>query len=237
MRFAFTLAVALLLLAAPVARAENIVAGPNSTYLTTSPSMDQGEPLMFHSFDAPNHDVTAEQKGPDGKALFHTPLIGFGDSAFVEDSQYLTAGQYAFFCSIHANMRGTLTVTSAGTPATRPGPGTPADTQKPRVNVKVRSGGLRGVRRSGKLQVEVTVDEGAKVALKATTRSSGRTVTIATGQVNDLTGAGTRRETLRLTRAGKRALAGRSRAAVTLTARAVDSAGNAGTAKAGRTLR
>ena len=239
MRYIVTLAAALVLVAAPVARAENIVAGPNSTYLTPNPTMDQGEPLTFYSFDVPNHDVTAEQKGTDGKPLFRTDLIGAGDSAFVEGSQYLTSGAYPFFCSIHANMRGTLTVTSAGTPATRPGPGGPggpADTKKPKVGVKVRSGGVRGVRRSGKLQVEVSVDEGAKVALKAVTTASGRRVTIARGAVN-LSAAGTRRETLKLTRAGKRALAGRSRAAVKVSARAVDPAGNAGTAKAGRTLR
>jgi plastocyanin len=233
MRLAFTLAVGLALLAAPVAHAENIVAGPNSTYLTTSPSMDQGEPLTFYSFDVPNHDVTAEQKGADGKPLFSTPLIGPGDSAFVEGSQYLTAGEYPFFCTIHANMRGSLTVTSAGTPAPRPGAGDPADTKKPGVTAKIRSRDVGAVRRSRKLQVEVAVDEGAKVTLTATTRNA----TIARGQIDNLTGAGSRRETLRLTRAGKRALAGRSRAPVTLTARAVDTAGNAATARAARTLR
>ena len=130
-------------------------------------------------------------------------------------------------------MVGTLTVTSAGTPAPRPGPGTAPDTKRPGVKVKVRSGGIAKVRRSGKLLVEVSVDEGAAVTLKA---KAGRT-TIATGRVTDLTGAGTRRETLKLSNAGKRALAGRSRVAVTVTANAIDAAGNAGTAKAGRTLK
>lgn len=238
MRNAVTFAVVLGLLVAPAVRAENIVAGPNSTYLTTSPMMDQGETLTFYSFDVPNHDVTADQKGPDGKPLFSTPLIGFGESAAVVGSDSLTAGQYPFFCTIHASMRGTLTVTSAGTP--KPGPGQgggSADTTKPKVKAKVRSGDVGRVRRSGRLQVEVSVDEAAKVTLRATTKAGGRTVTIATGQVNDFTGAGKRREDLRVTRAGKSALAGRRRAPVTLTARAVDSAGNAGTARAAKTLR
>ena len=78
------------------------------------------------------------------------------------------------------------------------------------------------------------MDEGAAVTLKAKARSH---VTIASGRVTDLTGAGTRRETLKLSKAGKRALAGRSRVAVTVTARAVDPAGNAGAASAGRTLK
>ena len=125
MRFALTSAIALVLLAAaPAAHADQaIVAGPNSTYLTTSVSMDQGEPLTFYSFDAPNHDVVSHTKGADGKPLFGTPLIGAGESAFVEGSQFLTAGTYHFFCSIHANMQGNLTVTSAGTPGRPARPG------------------------------------------------------------------------------------------------------------------
>jgi plastocyanin len=237
MRTTLTLAAALALFAAPVANAENIVAGPNSTYLTPNPTMDQGEPLIFHSFDAPNHDVTATDKGADGKPLFNTPLIGFGDTAAVEGSQYLTTGSYAFICSIHANMVGTLTVTGSGTPAPRPGAGGAADTKRPSVDVKVRSGNVARVRRSGKLLVEVSVDEAASVALKATARISGRQVTLATGRVGDLTGAGKRREALRLSNAGKRALAGRSRVPVRVTARAQDPAGNSASAKAGRTLR
>jgi plastocyanin len=237
MRIALTLAAALALVAAPAARAENIVAGPNSTYLTTSPAMDQGEALTFYSFDVPNHDVTARDKGPDGQPLFATPLIGFGDTAAVEGSQYLTTGQYEFFCSIHANMVGTLTVTGAGTPATRPGAGGTADTTRPSVKVKVRSGNLRRVRRSGRLPIEVSVDEAAAVALTAKARIGRRQVTIASGRITDLTGAGSRRETLRLSRAGKRRLAGRSRVPVSVTARAQDPAGNSASAKAGRTLR
>ena len=49
--------------------------------------------------------------GPDNGPLFHTPLIGQNQEAFVEGSQYLTTGSYAFVCSIHQNMTGTLTVT------------------------------------------------------------------------------------------------------------------------------
>ena len=235
MRIALPSVLALALLAAPAAQADqSIVAGPNSTYLTTNVTMDQGEPLTFHSFDVPSHDVSAHDKGPDGKPLFSTPLIGGGESAFVEGSQYLTSGSYAFLCTNHANMHGTLTVSSAGTPAKRPGAGDPADAKKPGVSVKIRSGGARAARRSGSLQVEVSVDEAAKVGLKATARASGKKVTIATGSVK-LTGAGKRQETLKLTKAGKRAL--RSRAAVTVTATATDSAGNTGSAKASRTLK
>jgi plastocyanin len=238
MRKILTLAAPLALVIAPAAHAQTaIVAGPgaaSTSYLTPSVTMDQGEALTFYSFDAQAHDVTAKDKGADGKPLFMTPLIGAGDEAMVEGSQYLTAGSYDFFCSIHPNMEGTLTVTSAGMPKPRPSPGNPLppDTTRPKVTLKVKSAGIAKVRRTRKLAVEVSVDEAAKVEMKAT---RGKT-TIATGAVN-LTGAGKRQETLKLTAAGRKALKGRARAAVKVTARAVDTAGNVGTAKVGRTLK
>ena len=226
----FLAIVVAMLAAAPAASAdEEIQAGPPARFTTPNPTMDQGEPLFFRNLDVQDHDVTARATGPDGRPLFGTPLIGQGERQFVEGSQYLTTGRYDFFCSIHPNMTGTLTVTSAGTPATRRAPGAPApaDNAAPSVRLKVRSGRLGRVRRSRKLQVEVTVNEAAKVALRAVARVGGRNVTIARGEV-ELPGAGTRRENLRLTRAGRRALRGRSRLAASVRARAVDRAGNAG---------
>jgi plastocyanin len=236
MRRILTLAAFMALLVAPVAHAQ-VVAGPGSAttgYLTSSVTIDQGEPLTFYNFDPIQHDVTASQKGSDGKPLFASDLIGAGDSADVVGTKFLTTGSYGFFCSIHPNMVGTLTVSSAGTPAPKPGPGNPLppDTTRPTVTLKIKSAGIAKVRRARKLAVEVSVDEAASVALKA---KSGKT-TIATGSVK-LTGAGRRQETLKLTAAGRKSLKGRSRAAVKVTARAVDTAGNVGTATAGRTLR
>ena len=235
---AFFLALAVLLLLVPVAQAEEeIQAGPPNRYTTPSPSMDQGEPLYFENLDVQDHDVTSKNNGADGKPLFSTQLIGNRERAFVERSQHLTTGRYEFFCSIHTDMVGTLTVTAAGTPVPRGGsgapgaPGSASDKAAPKVALKVRSGKLGRVRRSRKLQVQVTVNEGAKVALSATAKLGRRSVKIATGRVN-LSGAGVRREDLRLTRAGRAALKRRSRLAVSVRARAVDPAGNAGAAKA-----
>lgn len=57
------------------------------------------------------HDVVAEDAGPDGMPLFRTPLIGTGQSAPVEGLDRVESGRsYGFFCSLHTNMRGTLTV-------------------------------------------------------------------------------------------------------------------------------
>jgi plastocyanin len=229
------------LLFAPNARAdERIQARPSSQYTSNSVTIDQGERLTFQNVDITDHDVTASGKGPDGKPLFSTPLIGGGEEAFVEGSQYLTTGHYDFFCSIHANMTGTLHVSSAGTPVPRPGtPGAPAparDATKPALNVKVKSAKVRRVRRARKLVLEVTVDEAAKVVMSVTTRIGRRTVTIARGTV-DLSGAGKRLPELKLTRAGRRALRNRSRARLTVSASAIDKAGNASQLTTKRTLR
>lgn len=218
---------------------KEVVAAPTYRFSTPSVTMDQGERLTFRNTDLAGHDVTAKQNGPDNKPLFTTPIIGTGETAFVEGSQYLTAGTYPFLCSIHPQMTGALTVTSAGTPVARPAPGTPtaADTTKPVATARVSSRRLRVVRRAGAIVATVKVDEAATVTLRAVSRPrvGGPLVTVARGRVK-LTAAGTRRVSMRLTAAGRRAVRGRKRLAVLLTARAVDPAGNARSVTTGRTL-
>jgi plastocyanin len=226
----------------PVAHADQQIQAVFGTrYSTTSVTMDQGERLTFQNLDITQHDVTADTRGADGKPLFGTPLIGTGEESFVEGSQYLTAGHYSFVCSIHANMVGTLHVTSNGTPVPRPGGGGggggPAtDKTAPKLSVKLGSTRASRVRRIGRLVAEVKVNEAAKVALTAKARSGRKKVKIATGAV-ELTTAGTRRPELRLTRAGRKLLKRGRRLAVTVTAKAIDSAGNTSSASARGTLK
>jgi plastocyanin len=62
-------------------------------------------------FDVVQHDVVSDDAGPDGFPLFRTPLIGTGQSAAVEGLDRVEPGRsYGFFCTLHTNMRGTLTV-------------------------------------------------------------------------------------------------------------------------------
>jgi plastocyanin len=219
--------VALLLPASAAHADERIQAGPSVRYTTPSVTMDQGERLSFQNLDLVGHDVTARERGRDGRALFRTPVIGGGQEVFVEGSQYLTTGAYGFLCSVHPEMTGTLNVTSAGAPVPRP-----ADTSAPRASVRVRSASVSAVRRSRRLAVRVTVNEAATVALRATAR--GRL--IARGAVS-LNAPGSRGRALALTAAGRNTVRGDRRLAVTVSARAVDRAGNRRTARARRTLR
>jgi plastocyanin len=211
-----------LLIPAGAGADERIQAGPTIRYTTPNVTMDQGERLTFQNLDIARHDVTARTHDAAHGSLFASPIIGNGEEAFVEGSQFLTTGSYEFFCSLHPEMQGTLNVTSAGTPTPRPTPGTapPPDTTAPTVRVKIRSASVRRVRRARDLLVEVGVAEAATLALKATARVGGRAATIAKGSL-DIPGAGVRRPKLALTRAGRRALSRRSRMAVTVTARAV----------------
>jgi plastocyanin len=91
-----------------------IVAGPgaaSSGYATPTASVERGGSISFLNLDFVEHDVNSEELGPDGRPLFSTPLIGFGESAEVEGLDRVQSGRsYGFFCSVHPGMRGTLTV-------------------------------------------------------------------------------------------------------------------------------
>jgi plastocyanin len=91
-----------------------VFAGPGAAqlgYLTTTATVPAGGSLVFTNYDILMHDVTSTDRAPDGGPLFSTPLIGFGQSATAEGLDRLQPGHsYSFFCSLHANMRGTLTV-------------------------------------------------------------------------------------------------------------------------------
>jgi plastocyanin len=227
---------------------ERIDAAPSNRYSTPQIEIDQGERVIFRNGDVASHDVTADQKGADGKPIFASPLIDRNEEAEVKGADSLATGSYGFFCSVHPQMKGTIKVNTNGTPKPRGGatgggggatggPGDTADTQAPTVAVRVLSSAIRSTRSAGVLRVSVGVDEASAVTLKAVARPKvgGPLVTIATGKVT-FDGAGRRNVEALLTRAGRRALRNRKRLAVIVTAKAVDRAGNAGEEAHGRTL-
>jgi plastocyanin len=91
-----------------------IVAGPgasSSTYATPVMVTQVGGPLSFTNLDLPQHDVTADEIGPGGRPLFHTPLIGIGQTVAVDGLDPVQAGKtYGFYCTLHPGMRGSLIV-------------------------------------------------------------------------------------------------------------------------------
>lgn len=88
---------------------------PAGTYLTPVVVVQAGGSLSSLTFVNPDvdlHDVTSTDKDASGSPLFHSATIEFGETAPVVGVDRLQAGNsYAFYCSLHAWMRGTLVVT------------------------------------------------------------------------------------------------------------------------------
>jgi plastocyanin len=71
--------------------------------------MPQGGALSFVNADVPQHDVTAVTKR-NGKPIFNSKLVGLGEVTPVNGVDKLASGNYAFYCTIHPGMTGTLAV-------------------------------------------------------------------------------------------------------------------------------
>ena len=236
MRQRITLVAVALVTLGPAAAAaqadEEVTAVPFNRFSPASVTIDQGELLTFRNTDAASHNVTARQRGSDGRPLFASRTITNGRSAEVDGARFLTTGPYAFLCTIHPTMTGTLNVSSAGTPLPRPAP----DTRAPELSAAVRRTTLARVSRSGRLTVNVGLDEAARLTLRATARVGGRRVALGR-RAGVRLGEGRGHVAVRLSRRAREALAGARRAVVTVEVRAVDEAGNAATGRARRTLR
>ena len=229
------LAVAGLFWAAPALGDATITAGPvPNTFATTDATIDQGQSVTFQNSDrSALHDVTSDQNGSDGKALFKSDTIEGGKTAPVEGVEFLTTGDYKFHCSVHPFMTGTLHVTSNGTPKPRspdnPAPN-PADTTPPDATVTILDSRISKVLEHRGLRVRLNTDESARFKLTAT---SGKTK-VALGTFSS---KGKRTVKMSLTKSGKKLLFRASTVKLKLTARVNDAADNRSTASATKTLR
>jgi plastocyanin len=183
------------------AASQTIVGTGSNTYTAPTYTADQGEVVQFQVTGS-SHNVTAHQSGPDGGALFRTPTISGGTTG-VQGTQFLSAGTYTFFCSVHpSTMQATLNVTSNGTPQARPS-----------ARLSVRSKKLAKVTKKGIL---VAITSSAKVDGASLVAKLGK-ATI--GQISGLSlAAGQQFATVKLSKAGKSKLSKKSKASVTVTA-------------------
>jgi plastocyanin len=229
------LALAGLFWAAPALGDATITAGPvPNTFATTDATIDQGQAVTFQNSDrSALHDVTSDQNGSDGNALFKSDTIEGGKTAPVNGVEFLTTGDYKFHCSVHPFMTGTLHVTANGTPKPRtpdnPAPN-PTDTTPPAAKVTILDSRISGVLEHKGLRVRLKTDEPARFKLTA---KSGKT-TVALGTFSS---KGTRTVKMSLTKAGKKLLFRASTVKLKLTARVNDAADNKSTASATKTLR
>jgi len=200
--FGLGLAVALVLFVGGLAfAAAPIVGQADNTFSATTYTIDQGEVGQLQVTGS-THNVTARQSGPDGQALFRTPTIS-GGSTGVQGTQFLSAGDYTFFCTVHpTTMQATLHVTSNGAPQARPS-----------AQLSVRSKKLAKVAKKGILVALTTT---AKVDGASLVAKLGKTTI---GKVDGLSlAAGQQFVTLKLSKAGKSALKKKKKASVTVTA-------------------
>ena len=229
------LAVAGLFWAAPALGDATITAGPvPNQFSTTDATIDQGQNVTFQNSDRTAlHDVTADSNGSDGKAMFASETIEGGKTSPVKGVEFLTTGDYGFHCSVHPFMKGTLHVTSNGTPKPRtpdnPAPN-PADTTAPNAKVTILDSKISAVLEHSGLRVQVRTDEPARFKLTA---KSGKT-RVAAGTVAS---KGKRTVKLSLTKAGKQLLMSASTVKLKLTAIVNDAADNKATVSAAKTLR
>ena len=187
-----------------LAASDPIVAGPAESFdrqATNTPyNTDQGVVVQFQD-NGGTHNVTARQDGPDGRPLFRSPTIDAG-TAGVDGTQYLTPGDYQFFCTVHpTTMSGTLHVTGAGAAVARPS-----------ATLKLRT-----------KTISKAVKKGLLVSVNASTQVSGASLTAKLGKATigkttaSLAG-GAQNVKLKLSKAGKSKLRTKSTAKVTVTA-------------------
>ena len=181
---------------APASAADTIKAEVDCCTFEPGPYFqDLGEIPTFENPPMANpHNVTSTASGPDGDALFRSRTIGAADSTPVRGTQYLEAGTYPFFCTLHgASMSGELVVEDGkGVVAARPS-----------IKVSIPRQKLKKVRKSKKLKVKV----------RASTPSSGIRITakrgkkkIATSSKINLGAGSTRVVKIKLSGKGRRAI-------------------------------
>jgi len=223
---ALAIAVLASLLGAAIAWGGTITARPVNMFGSSVTTIDQGEKVTFQNADISGHDVTSNQTGDDGAPLFRSALVSPGTSGPVEGTEYLTTGTYDFYCSIHPGMEATLEVTSAGTPVPRPEP--------EGVAIKIVSKSLDRVLESRKLKLKVRSRRGSViVGARATTRKTS----IALGSKKlKFDTAETRKVSLKLSDAARKALGKRKSATLIATATASHGGGHTERATARRKL-
>jgi plastocyanin len=144
------------------------------------------------------HNVTSTANGPDGKALFRSATIGSGSTP-VNGTQFLAPGSYPFICTVHpTTMSGNLVV-GAGTPQARPS-----------VTLQVLDKKIARVLKKNQLRVKVTAGGTGKAPVSALL---GKKEIATAGEV---AAPGTQVLKLPLTPKGRKALARKKKATLTV---------------------
>ena len=103
--------------------------------------------------------------------LFRSKDLIPGQTAPINGTQYLTAGDYPFHCRIHPGMKATLHVTTAGTPVARP-----------EITVEIKTKKLRRARQRRGVRVEIdAATKSQNVAIEVEFKTTGKTAGVKKG--------------------------------------------------------
>lgn len=94
-----------------------VVVARNFVYEPTPTTVAVGDHLDFTNQDAAPHDVVARATKADGSPVFASAVVTKGQTAPVLGVESLAPGSFAFYCSIHPTMAGTLVVGADPVPA------------------------------------------------------------------------------------------------------------------------
>ena len=173
------------------------VVAEDSTSFLEEGGVDGGDQGTFmNNDDSATHNVTANGRGPDKGPLFKTGNTPANTIRAIRGTEFLTTGNYAFRCTIHPVMEGTLTVDEARGPAL----------PRPDISLKVKSKKLAKVVDSGKLQVKVKAADPTRaenVTLKAKKGKKG----ITKAKKLNLAAGGSKTVKLKLSKGGSEKLA------------------------------
>jgi hypothetical protein len=191
------------LAADPIGSTDNSYTGGSGDPANPTYTMNQGERPTFSDGGINQHNVTARDNGPDGKVLFSTPTLNGGQSATLDGTQYLSAGTYTFFCTIHpTEMQATLVVTGNGTPLARPQVN----------NLKLKTKTIAAAIKKG---LRLTTTPNRALGGVALTAKLGK-ATIGRATVSLIEGWNS--VVMKLSKAGKKKLRGKAKAKVAVTA-------------------
>jgi hypothetical protein len=171
-------------------------------FVPEGPSISAGQTLDLRVGDSGSHNLISRLAGPDGGPQFDSKAIhGLGATTEVKGVEYLSAGTYAFHCTLHEFMDGTLTVTS-GTPVARP-----------KISVAIKDSKLAQVQKSGILKTKIkNLTTNGVVELEATLGNK----TLADKGRIAVAGGDSQNVSLKLSKEGKKALKGLNKAKVKL---------------------
>jgi FtsP/CotA-like multicopper oxidase with cupredoxin domain len=88
--------------------------GASAGYSTRVAVVTQGSPVEFVNLVQIPHTVTSVARDSEGRPLFNVSALGGGNTVTVKGVEKLAPGSYAFYCSFHPNMQGTLIVQGSG---------------------------------------------------------------------------------------------------------------------------